>query len=131
MADDNKLQYSSAFWKEKLGEEFSFKMDIKQRLHLIFSLLVFLRVTVLELLVFIFGSQIMEVRTRATRSIESFLRPEYLTDQGVTATWSSISIYEQVFIELPLPFSLSAGRLMNLSSDWSIPSRREIAAAVS
>jgi hypothetical protein len=58
MADNNKLRYSSAFWKEELGEEFSFKIDIKQRLHLIFSLLVFLRVTVLELLVFIFSSRL-------------------------------------------------------------------------
>jgi hypothetical protein len=42
MADYSDLQYSSSFWREKLGENFAENLKKEDKLHLILSLIIFL-----------------------------------------------------------------------------------------
>jgi hypothetical protein len=63
MANDL-LLYSNAYWEEKLGNEFR-KNNLENKLHLIFSLLVFLEISLAQFLTFAFSSKIEKVKARA------------------------------------------------------------------
>jgi len=65
MANDL-LLYSNSYWKEKLGPEFQ-RNNLENKLHLIFSLLVFLEISLAQFLTFIFSSKIEKVKSRAGR----------------------------------------------------------------
>lgn len=59
------LQYDNLFWEQKLGSEFKKTTDVETKLHLTFSLLIFLGLTIAQLLEFIFTSSITAVKTCA------------------------------------------------------------------
>jgi hypothetical protein len=63
MANDL-LLYSNAYWEGKLGNEFR-KNNLENKLHLIFSLLVFLEISLAQFLTFAFSSKIEKVKARA------------------------------------------------------------------
>lgn len=65
MGDDS-LAYDDAFWQEKIGNEIR-NLPLQQKQHAIFSLLVYLRVSLLQFLTFTFTSPINAVRVRAGR----------------------------------------------------------------
>jgi len=60
------LLYSNGYWEEKLGPEFR-KNNLENKLHLIFSLLVFLEISLAQFLTFTFSSKIEKVKARAGR----------------------------------------------------------------
>jgi hypothetical protein len=60
------LEFDSAYWEQHLSDGMQ-KSDLQTKLHLIFSLLIFLTVSVRQLLQFIFSSDIKEVKNRASR----------------------------------------------------------------
>lgn len=59
------LQYGQSFWTEKLGPTKNYSID--QKLHLIFSLIVYLGVSLAKFLSFSFKSTIPDVQNRAGR----------------------------------------------------------------
>ncbi|KAJ7248012.1 hypothetical protein C8J57DRAFT_1522571 [Mycena rebaudengoi] len=61
----DKLQYDHDFWRGKLGDLSNASLDNK--LHLILSLVIFLAVSIRELLVFIFTTELKPVKDRAAR----------------------------------------------------------------
>jgi hypothetical protein len=63
---NNLLLYNNNYWQEKLGPEFR-KNNHENKLHLIFSLLVFLEISLLQFLTFTFSSNIKNVKSRASR----------------------------------------------------------------
>jgi len=65
MANDL-LLYNNSYWQEKLGPEFR-KNNLENKLHLIFSLLVFLEISLAQFLTFTFSSKIEKVKSRASR----------------------------------------------------------------
>jgi len=65
MANDA-LLYSNSYWQEKLGPEFQ-KNNLENKLHLIFSLLVFLEISLAQFFTFVFSSKIEKVKARAGR----------------------------------------------------------------
>ena len=65
MANDL-LLYNNSYWQEKLGPEFR-KNNHENKLHLIFSLLVFLEISLAQFLTFTFSSKIEKVKSRASR----------------------------------------------------------------
>lgn len=64
MPPETRLEFTNDFWEDLLGDRI---FTTTEKLHLIFSLLLFLQITVLELLEFIFTSPINTVRRRAGR----------------------------------------------------------------
>jgi len=60
------LLYSNGYWEAKLGPEFR-KNNFEKKLHLIFSLLVFLEISLAQFLTFAFSSKIKKVKARAGR----------------------------------------------------------------
>ncbi|KAI1795010.1 hypothetical protein LXA43DRAFT_939422 [Ganoderma leucocontextum] len=73
------LQYSSDFWEEVFAGQETPK-DTTGKLHLVFSLLVYLALPLHHLLVFAFSSHIKAVRTRANRFFD------YRTHAGAEST---------------------------------------------
>ena len=65
MANDL-LLYNNNYWQEKLGDEFR-KNNLENKLHLIFSLLIFLEISLAQFLTFTFSSSIGKVKSRASR----------------------------------------------------------------
>jgi len=65
MANDL-LLYGNSCWQEKLGLEFR-RNNLENRLHLVFSLLVFLEISLAQFFIFVFSSRIKEVKSRADR----------------------------------------------------------------
>jgi hypothetical protein len=63
-ADD--LLYDENYWKTVLENDIQ-KISLDKKLHLIFTLLMFLQISIAQLLNFIFTSRIKEVQTRAAR----------------------------------------------------------------
>jgi hypothetical protein len=61
-----KLLYNNAYWEDILGHSAT-KLTLDKRLHLIFSLVIFLQISVAKLLYFIFTSAVDEVKTRSSR----------------------------------------------------------------
>ena len=61
-----KLIYSNAYWENILGRDVR-QMPVERRLHLVFSLVIFLHISVAKLLYFTFTSTVDEVRTRSSR----------------------------------------------------------------
>jgi hypothetical protein len=61
-----KLQYDDDYWKEILDKDIR-RASLGKKLHLVFSLVMFLQISVMQLLNFIFTSEIKEVRSRAAR----------------------------------------------------------------
>ncbi|KAF8816644.1 hypothetical protein BYT27DRAFT_6382273 [Phlegmacium glaucopus] len=61
-----KLLYNNAYWENILGRP-ARKLPLERRLHLIFSLVIFLQISVAKLLYFIFTSTVDEVKTRSSR----------------------------------------------------------------
>ncbi len=66
--------YDENFWKETLGKEFK-KKSLTERLHLIFSLSIFLVVTIAQYLTFIFDSDILVVKQRAGKFMGTLTTP--------------------------------------------------------
>ena len=62
----DKLQYDDDYWKEILEKDIR-RLPLEKKLHLVFSLVMFLQMSVMQLLRFIFTSEIKEVRARAAR----------------------------------------------------------------
>jgi hypothetical protein len=62
----DKLLYDDGYWQGVLKEDIR-KITLEKKLHLIFTLVMFLQISVLQLLKFIFTSEIKEVRGRASR----------------------------------------------------------------
>lgn len=62
----DKLLYDDRHWQEILEKDIR-KISLKRKLHLIFTLVMFLQISVAQLLHFIFTSDIKEVRGRAAR----------------------------------------------------------------
>jgi hypothetical protein len=60
------LEFDSAYWEQHLPDGMQ-KADLPTKLHLIFSLVIFLSISVRQLLQFIFSSDIHEVKNRASR----------------------------------------------------------------
>ena len=60
------LSYDNAYWQRILGLDIR-KIPLEQRLHLIFSLVIFLQVSIAQLLEFIFTSKIKEIKSRVSR----------------------------------------------------------------
>ncbi|KAF6744431.1 hypothetical protein DFP72DRAFT_1078616 [Ephemerocybe angulata] len=65
------LLYDHRFWDRVLGPEYK-KLDLNHRLHLIFSLVLYLNVVLLQLLEFIFDSSITAVRRKSGRFMGYF-----------------------------------------------------------
>jgi hypothetical protein len=63
---NNLLLYNNSYWQEKLGPEFR-KNNQENKLHLIFSLLVFLEISLAQFLTFTFTSKIEKVKSKASR----------------------------------------------------------------
>jgi hypothetical protein len=61
-----KLLYGNAYWENILGRDVQ-KMPLEKRLHLVFSLVIFLQISLAKLLYFAFTSKVEEVRTRSSR----------------------------------------------------------------
>ena len=78
MANDL-LLYNNNYWQEKLGAEFRGN-NLENKLHLIFSLLVFLEVNLAQFLAFTFSSNIEKVKSRASI-------------QCMRCTWQSSGVY--------------------------------------
>jgi hypothetical protein len=66
MMSTDKLLYNESYWKRVLEDAIE-KKSLDEKLHLIFTLVMFLQVSIAQLLHFIFTSQIKEVRNRAAR----------------------------------------------------------------
>lgn len=64
------LQFNSEYWEEHLPGIQDFDLDTK--LHLIASLIIFLSVTIQQILIFIFSSDIPAVKSRASRFMGYF-----------------------------------------------------------
>ena len=62
----DKLLYDDSYWKDVLTEDIH-KISLEKKLHLIFTLVMFLQISVMQLLSFIFTTEIKEVRARAAR----------------------------------------------------------------
>ena len=62
----DKLLYDNLYWKEAIEEDIH-KLPLNKKLHLVFTLVMFLQISVAQLLNFIFTSEIKEVRGRAAR----------------------------------------------------------------
>jgi hypothetical protein len=62
----DKLLYEDSYWREILEKDIR-RFPLEKKLHLIFTLVMFLQVSVAQLLNFIFTSEIKEVRARAAR----------------------------------------------------------------
>ena len=60
MANDL-LLYNNNYWQEKLGAEF-YGNNLENKLHLILSLLVFLKISLVQFLAFAFSSNIGKVK---------------------------------------------------------------------
>lgn len=60
------LEYDNQYWENLLGTRAD-RLSLKMRLHLIFSLVIFLHISVAQLITFAFTSEITAVRTRAAR----------------------------------------------------------------
>jgi len=60
------LNYDSAYWQNILGPNAS-AMPMEDKLHMMFSLMIFLRLSLAKVLEFIFTSKICEVRSRTSR----------------------------------------------------------------
>ena len=60
------LQFDSAYWEQCLPDSMQ-KAELQTKLHLIFSLVMFLGVSVRQLMQFIFSSDIQDVKNRAAR----------------------------------------------------------------
>jgi hypothetical protein len=60
----DKLLYDDCYWQEALEKDIR-KISLEKKLHLIFTLVMFLQISVAQLLNFIFTSEIKEVRSRA------------------------------------------------------------------
>ena len=60
------LQFDSAYWEQCLPDNMQ-KAELQTKLHLIFSLVMFLGVSVRQLMQFIFSSDIQDVKNRAAR----------------------------------------------------------------
>jgi len=60
------LQYDTAYWLQKLGPDI-WKLSLQERLQLILSLVIFLQVSLANILEFIFTTEIEEVRSRASQ----------------------------------------------------------------
>ena len=61
----DKLLYDNCYWKEAIEEDIP-KLSLKKKLHLVFTLVMFLQISVTQLK-FIFTSEIKEVQGRAAR----------------------------------------------------------------
>ena len=61
-----RLLYNNEYWDSILGRD-ARKMALENRLHLIFSLVIYLQISVAKFLHFIFTSTIEEVKTRSSR----------------------------------------------------------------
>ena len=64
MANDL-LLYNNNYWQEKLGAKFRGN-NLENKLHLIFSLLVFLEISLAQFLAFTFSSNVGKVKSRAS-----------------------------------------------------------------
>ena len=62
----DKLQYDDSYWQGVLEKDVK-KISLEKKLHLTFTLVMFLKISVVQLLKFIFTSEIKEVRARAAR----------------------------------------------------------------
>ena len=62
----DKLLYDNLYWKEAIEEDIC-KLPLDKKLHLVFTLVMFLQISVAQLLNFIFTSKIKEVQGRAAR----------------------------------------------------------------
>jgi hypothetical protein len=62
----NKLQFNNEYWEEVFGTDKP-KFSFEERLHLAFSLLIFLNVSIARFLSFMFTCKINEVRNRTAR----------------------------------------------------------------
>ena len=62
----DKLLYDDYYWQEVLEKDIH-KITLEKKLHLIFTLVMFLKISVVQLLKFIFTSKIKEVQGRAAR----------------------------------------------------------------
>ena len=60
------LEYDNKYW-ENLLEAKSVKLSLENRLHLVFSLLIFLQISIAQLITFTFTSEIAAVRSKAAR----------------------------------------------------------------
>ena len=60
------LIYDDNYWRDILEKDIR-KVSLEKKLHLVFSLVMFLQISVTQLLKFIFTSEIKEVRARAAR----------------------------------------------------------------
>jgi len=62
----DKLLYDDLYWQKILEQDIR-KVSLEKKLHLIFTLVMFLQISIAQLLNFIFTSKIKEVRGRAAR----------------------------------------------------------------
>jgi hypothetical protein len=62
----DKLLYDENYWRKVLEKDIC-KISLEKKLHLIFTLVMFLQISIAQLLKFIFTSEIKEVRGRAAR----------------------------------------------------------------
>ena len=62
----DKLLYDGDYWKTVLENDIKTK-SLDEKLHLIFTLVIFLQISIAQLLNFIFTSRIKEVQNRAAR----------------------------------------------------------------
>jgi hypothetical protein len=60
------LSYNNAYWERAIGPDIR-KNDTQQHLHLVFSLIIFLQVSLAQLFQFIFTSEINEIKSRVSR----------------------------------------------------------------
>lgn len=60
------LEYDNQYWETLLGDG-GHQLSMKKRLHLLFSLLIFLQISLAQLITFAFTSEIAVVRSRAAR----------------------------------------------------------------
>ena len=61
-----KIHYNNTYWESILGADAQ-KMPLERRLEMVFSLLIFLQISIAKHLHFIFTSKIYEVKTRSSR----------------------------------------------------------------
>lgn len=73
---DTTLKYDSAFWKAILPPEMH-RLNVQQKIHPVFSLIIFLQLSLNKLLLFIFSSNIQAVQERV--NVFMAYRPLVLT----------------------------------------------------
>ena len=125
MANDL-LLYNNSYWQEKLGPEFH-KNNHENKLHLIFSLLVFLKISLAQFLTFTFSSKIENVKSRAScfMGYTETANDEntHFPSRAIWHLWlkifprSKLHIYEMI---RPVACEIALGESDNIVEDWEL-----------